>query len=193
MRLNLLLVRSFNSSQTYRSHTCTLVRERRWSCFCQFGPQEMWSTGWGMSRNLWRSRWGITLTAHSESTQRSVVLCCPPLFCLFSVLSVRQIAVVLILSDLFVLSWPSATSCRVGVILAWPSGDRWLSGLLDCWGVWGFGAGRLGRPPSSSTTDTGRNSGSDKITNIHSCKKYVFFFYICTHSNVHDPSGYSCL
>lgn len=49
----------------------------------------------------------------------------------------------------------SATSCRMGVIVAWSSGDSWLSGLLDYWSVRGPGAGRLGQPPLSPTTDTG--------------------------------------
>lgn len=49
----------------------------------------------------------------------------------------------------------SATSCRVGVIVAWSSGDSWLSGLLDFWGVWGLGAGKFGQWPLSPTTDTG--------------------------------------
>ena len=48
----------------------------------------------------------------------------------------------------------SATSYRVGVIVAWASGDSWLSGLLDFWSVWGLGAGRLVQSSFSPTTDT---------------------------------------
>lgn len=74
MRLRLLLVFSSSFSQIYRSHICTPERERRWSCSCQCGLQETWRTGSGMSRNLWRLHWGITLTALSKSTLRSVFL-----------------------------------------------------------------------------------------------------------------------
>ncbi len=49
----------------------------------------------------------------------------------------------------------SATSCGVGVVMAWSSSDSQLSGLLDCWSVWGLGARRPGQPPVSPAADTG--------------------------------------
>lgn len=50
---------------------------------------------------------------------------------------------------------PSGTTCTVGAIMAWSSGDRWLSSLLDYWGVWGFGARRLNKLSLPPVTDTG--------------------------------------
>lgn len=149
-------VLSFNSSQIYRSHICTLVRERRWSCSFQCGLLEMWRTGSGMLRNLWRPHWGIILTAHSKSTLRSATLCFLLLDCLSVQFQFEAYWSCPVFCKIFICSlYPSATSGQVGVILARSSGDSRLSGLLDCWGVWGLGAGSLDQPPLSPTTDTG--------------------------------------
>lgn len=156
MRLKLLLVLSFNSSQIYRSHICTLEKGRRWSWPCQCGPLEMWRSGSGMSRNPWRPHWEITLTAHWKSTLRSATLTLILMFLKCYLLLYRLFVQSVSFCKICVCSFdPSATACRVGVIVAWSSGDSWLPGLLDCWGVWGLGAGRHGQPPLPPTTDTG--------------------------------------
>lgn len=181
MSLNLLLLLSFNSSQTYRSHTCTLVRERRWSCFCQFGPQEMWSTGWGMSRNLWRSRWGITSTAHSESTQRSVVLCCS--HCLFVLLSV--------LVKLLLSSFCKICLCSFGPqqpraewVLSWP-GQVVIAGCQVFWTAEVSEALERGDLASHLHPQLQTQVGADKITWLQLVTKLVaknmgFFIFLHT-------------
>lgn len=58
----------------------------------------------------------------------------------------------------------SETPHRVGVVMAWSGGDRWLSGLLDHRGVWGTGAGRPVQQPLSTTTDTGQHFGLVKYS-----------------------------
>jgi len=148
---------SFNSSQIYRSHTCTLERGRSWSWPCRCIPLGTWSIGSERLRNLWRQHWVITLTAHSKFTLRSDTLTLNLNFSISNLKAYfnRYFIICVCCLD------PSATSYRVGVVVAGSGGDSRLSGLLDYWGVWGFGAGRLNRAPLPPTTDTGMGSMLD--------------------------------
>lgn len=51
---------SWCSRKTYRSRTCTLAKEKRWSCLLPSIPVRMWRTGCWKWRNPWRPVFGTT-------------------------------------------------------------------------------------------------------------------------------------
>lgn len=51
---------SYCSRRTYRSHTCTLLKEKRWRCLFPSIPLTMWRTGCWKLRNPWRPVYGTT-------------------------------------------------------------------------------------------------------------------------------------
>lgn len=51
---------SCSSRRTYRSRTCTLQKEKRWSCLLPSIPLKMWRTGCWKWRNPWRPVYGTT-------------------------------------------------------------------------------------------------------------------------------------